>query len=270
MRSVSQHRLGTAEELAEYYELRPRIPDLTQDDRHLQLQQQQRLNSNRVRHPAEAQTSHAPLARPESNTEPSYKAANNKHLVQNPRSKRAHRPNDTEEGEEEEVSVVVVDDDDDKLIGDNLVNNFDSEETKPATSHRTIIQSSSNSKVRGGVKPRTRISESRSDIFLHKPSENHRDNAGEKAKEGGDVLLNSNTNTSEIHPILLRNSFNPVPNNAKPFKETGAIPKKKKSAHLPSPLTLHPDEIISLPMDDLSPSLSASNIQKQRFNNFAH
>lgn len=221
-----------------------------------------------MRHPAEAQISHAPLARPESNTEPSYKAANNKHLVQNSSSKKVLRPDDKEEGDEEEVSVVVVDDDD-NLIGDNLVNNIDSEETKLATSHRTIIQSSSNSKVRGGVKPRTRIPESRSDAFIHKPSENHRDNSGEKEKEG-EVLLNSNTNTSEIHPILLKNSFNPVPNNAKPFRETGAIPKKKKSAPLPSPLTLHPDEIISLPMDDLSPSMSASNIQKQRFNNFAH
>ena len=163
----------------------------------------------------------------------------------------------------EEVTTVVDDDDD---IGDNLVNNIDSEETK--TSHnRTIIQSSSNSKVRGGVKPRTRVPESQSDAFIHKASENHRDNSGEKEKEG-EVLLNSNT--SEIHPILLRNSLNPVPNNAKPFRETGAIPKKKKSAPLPSPLTLHPDEIISLPMDDLSPSMSASNIQKQHFNNFAH
>ena len=38
------------------------------------------------------------------------------------------------------------------------------------------------------------------------------------------------------------------------IKETGAIPKKKKkTVPLPSPLTVHPDEIIALPMEDLSP-----------------
>ena len=50
------------------------------------------------------------------------------------------------------------------------------------------------------------------------------------------------------------------------MKETGAIPKiKKKTVPLPSPLTIHPDEIIALPMDDLSPHLSAST-QEPRYN----
>ena len=50
-----------------------------------------------------------------------------------------------------------------------------------------------------------------------------------------------------------------------PLKETGAIPKKKKTPVPPSPLTIHPDEIIALPMDDFSPHLSAST-QKPRYN----
>ena len=53
------------------------------------------------------------------------------------------------------------------------------------------------------------------------------------------------------------------------IKETGAIPKKKKkTVPLPSPLTIHPDEIIALPMDDLSPHLSASTQKPQH--NSAH
>ena len=63
---------------------------------------QRRGHGDRGRHPAEAQTSHAPLARPESNTEPSYKAANNRHLVQNSSSKKVLRRDDKEEGDEEE------------------------------------------------------------------------------------------------------------------------------------------------------------------------
>ena len=36
-------------------------------------------------------------------------------------------------------------------------------------------------------------------------------------------------------------------------RQTGAIPKKRRGAGGGSPLSLHPDEIIALPLDDLTP-----------------
>jgi len=74
-------------------------------------------------------------------------------------------------------------------------------------------------------------------------------------------LRKSNSDHKEIHPA--QHSFHAVP-----LKNTGAIPKKKKTAPLPSPLTVHPDEIISLPLDDLTPPTSAST--QKHYYNYAH
>ena len=83
--------------------------------------------------------------------------------------------------------------------------------------------------------------------------------SGEPSK--AERLRKSNSDHKEIHPA--HHSFHTVP-----LKDTGAIPKKKKTVPLPSPLTVHPDEIISLPLDDLTPPTSAST--QKHYYNYAH
>ena len=116
------------------------------------------------------------------------------------------------------------------------------------------------------------VSQHRLDYYELRPRQPHvtLDQSDEEEEEeeasatgslgNNDEVATRTTNQTELHPD---------PNSVHwtvPMRETGAIPKKKKTpVPLPSPLTIHPDEIIALPMDDFSPHLSAST-QKARYN----
>ena len=232
VRSVSQHRIGTAEEMQNYYELRPRIPDLTEDE------PPQRIVSSQLSQPRHNNSKPRSIHKRSSSNAANN---NNKSIVQikdpsehfdilsEPGGNGVHEnngdySNDNSDKEDEEGDPLLVD--------------------SRKANHTSV---------------RTKIPLSQSDVLIqyhtvHSEQEDHRHRQ---------PILNSKHH-QEFHPA--QNSLNPV----KTMKETGAIPKRKKNAPIPSPLTIHPDEIISLPMDDLSPSLSASNPKQQRYNNYAH
>ena len=242
VRSVSQHRIGTAEEMQNYYELRPRIPDLTEDDRPRVVSSQlsePRYNNNN----GKSRSNHK---RNSSN------AAANKTLVQikDPSEEFAIEAGNHGNGVDENN-------------GDTFVNNSNSEEDEEQSpmlvgEARKKVHISSNTSVAGR---RTRVPLSQSDVLIQYHAVH-----SDKEELPSKPLLNSNFN-QEFHPD--QNSINPT---NKSMKETGAIPKRRKNAPIPSPLTIHPDEIISVPCEDsaVSPSLSASSRKQQRYNNFAH
>lgn len=53
-----------------------------------------------------------------------------------------------------------------------------------------------------------------------------------------------------------------------PIRETGAIPKKRAAVPLPSPA--HPDEIICLPLDDLTPPTTNTSGSGRNYFSYAH
>ena len=114
------------------------------------------------------------------------------------------------------------------------------------------------------------VSQHRLDYYELRPRQPHitLDHSEEEEEAASGSFVNNDEDTAgtrnqtELHPDPTSVHW------TVPMKETGAIPKKKKTpVTLPSPLTIHPDEIIALPMDDFSPHLSLSaSTQKPRYN----
>ena len=256
VRSVSQHRLGTAEEMQDYYELRPRIPDLSEDFRHetrtTDLTRERTREHTRGHHNNNKSGTHHRIP-DTAHTATSPSSANYKNLVQN---KNSSKLLDKQEGSDKVVNDdTIVHNDSEKF---NLATSITSPEKIISYNSRTLHSSSN---TRGGGKSQRTKSDA---VLLEYHCDNKEDHL-DAAAQDTTVIPNSNYHQTEIHPTN-SNSINPV----KSMKETGAIPKKKKTAPLSSPLTIHPDEIISVPLDtELSPNMRAST-HKQRYNNYAH
>ena len=256
VRSVSQHRLGTAEEMQDYYELRPRIPDLSEDFRHetrtTDLTRERTREHTRGHHNNNKSGTHHRLP-DTAHTATSPSSANYKNLVQN---KNSSKLLDKQEGSDKVVNDdTIVHNNSEKF---NLATSITSPEKNISYNSRTLHSSSN---TRGGGKSQRTKSDA---VLLEYHCDNKEDHL-DAAAQDTTVIPNSNYHQTEIHPTN-SNSINPV----KSMKETGAIPKKKKTAPLSSPLTIHPDEIISVPLDtELSPNMRAST-HKQRYNNYAH
>ena len=277
VRSVSQHRLGTAEEMQDYYELRPRIPDLTEDldDLHPEVVTSSRLsephnNNHKYNSHNKCRTFPRPDDQPAS-VEPAQSAISanyyKNNLVQNKNSSKVFDKQAVVGG-----NTAAVNDN-----GDTFVNINDSEHLPKATSSSTLPRLGEHHSQRTGHSSRveeanrtTNDTLDRSDTIVIQCHTVHLDN--EHHLHSKEPILNSNYHhNTDLHPEL--NSIAKVPN-VKAMKDTGAIPKKKKPVPLPSPLTIHPDEIISVPIDDLSlsPNMSASTTKQQRYdyNHYAH
>jgi len=248
-RSASQHRLRSPDrELQDFYELRPHIPDLS-PGRAQSPQLPYRLG--RLDPPEHSKNELS--ARNDRRSNWVEKDTANKHLVHNQvsskLSNKASVGNTTKQVNNQ---------------GDTVVNysNTQTVGNKSDDINRTVhISSNSWNKKFGENLPRGDPSDSErtSASAILNNQKNEVELCGEPLI--GERLRKSNSDHKEIHPA--HHSFHSVP-----MKDTGAIPKKKKTAPLPSPLTVHPDEIISLPLDDLTPPTSAST--QKHYYNYAH
>ena len=234
VRSVSQHALQPPLD----YELRPRVPDLTEDP------------PSPAPSPGPGPLAPlAPLAKPDpSSHEPTLAAnyRNSSHLPSPPLQQLQGAGAHTAQPQ--------------PRLGNNAANDFFGKDSEKC--HNSTVSPLSPDPGQKAEKSRTssnsRVGAERTNI-PGKMSDIHKIRDSGEAQEH---LLDYNH--TEIHPDV--NSFYvPVKN----MRETGAIPKKSRQPPQPP---VHPDEIISVPLDtdlNLSPTLSASN-QKQRCNNYAH
>ena len=139
--------------------------------------------------------------------------------------------------------------------------------------HQTLQQTLHHHHNHNGARtlrpPVRSVSQHRLDYYELRPRQPRLtlDHSEGEEEEAGSLGNNHQVDTDSQRPN--QTELHPDPNSVHwtvPMRETGAIPKKKKTpVPLPSPLTIHPDEIIALPMDDFSPHLSAST-QKARYN----